>query len=401
MIKLEIVKEFKNLIPPLTKEEYSLLEQNILKDGIRDPLVLWGDMICDGHNRFEIANKHNLEFKTINKEFDSVEQVKIWIIENQLGRRNLNESQRAMIAARLSNLDPHRPKLSPPIGGPSISQQEAGKLLNVGERSVSRAKKIIDYDDEEMINEINSGKLSVSAAVEEIKKDKNQKYQEKESQLKDTSKIVIDNIVDRYSLYNYDLLNAPVKDNSLDAIITDPPYTYEFINCWKSLAEFATKKLKDGGILIAMSGQSYLPEVYSNMNIEGLNYYWTCCIQMTVSPNLYQKRLQTQWKPLLFYVKGNYNRTHLKSDVFNPIYSDTIEGQKYHKWGQGLNLMRNIIERFTYTNELICDPFAGGNTTIMAGLELKRRMIGIEINEVVYNDAKKRLEDYFNENWMV
>jgi len=226
----------------------------------------------------------------------------------------------------------------------------------------------------------------------QIKKEKNKAYKAKEEKLNDTSDIVIDNIEDRYSIYNCDLLESPIEDNSLDAIVTDPPYPYEFIDCWSKLASFASAKLKDGGILVAMSGQSYLPEVYSNMNIEGLNYYWTCCLNMTVAPNLYQKRLQTQWKPLLFYVKGTYNRTHLKSDIFNSEYKDTLSAQKHHKWGQGLPLMKDIIERFTYADELICDPFVGGGTTILAGLELKRRMIGIDIDKEACETTLRRIQ---------
>lgn len=236
----------------------------------------------------------------------------------------------------------------------------------------------------------------IKSQVTKIKKEKLNLYHEKENKLKDTSNVVIDNISNRYNLYNCDLLDAPIEDNSLDAIVTDPPYSHKFIDCWSSLATFARAKLKEGGILVAISGRYYLPEVYKNMTIEELNYYWTCCIQMTVSANLYHKRLKSYWKPLLFYVKGEYNRTFLKSDVFKPDYSDTVEGQKHHKWGQSLPLMKDIIERFTYADELICDPFAGGNTTILAGLELKRRMIGIEIDKGVHNNAKKRLEDYFN-----
>ncbi|MDX5584306.1 MAG: hypothetical protein QNK20_05165, partial [Aureibaculum sp.] len=57
-----INQEFKKLIPKLSIEEFNQLEKNIISDGCRDPLVLWDDTIIDGHNRFEICNKHGIEF---------------------------------------------------------------------------------------------------------------------------------------------------------------------------------------------------------------------------------------------------------------------------------------------------------------------------------------------------
>jgi hypothetical protein len=66
---MEIIQKFKELIPALTNEEFIQLEENILKDGIREPLVLWNNKLIDGHNRYEIAQKHNLSYKTVEKEF--------------------------------------------------------------------------------------------------------------------------------------------------------------------------------------------------------------------------------------------------------------------------------------------------------------------------------------------
>ena len=88
--------KFKDLIPPLTDEEYKQLEANILSDGIREPIMVWGDIIIDGHNRYEIAQRHNLPFETKNKDFADETQAKLWIINNQFGRRNLSLYQRSV-----------------------------------------------------------------------------------------------------------------------------------------------------------------------------------------------------------------------------------------------------------------------------------------------------------------
>ena len=68
---MKVNEEFRKLIPALSNEEFTQLERNCLQDGIRDAIVLWNDTIIDGHNRYEIAKKHGLEFRTESKQFDT------------------------------------------------------------------------------------------------------------------------------------------------------------------------------------------------------------------------------------------------------------------------------------------------------------------------------------------
>ena len=98
---MRIKKEYKTLIPPLSPEEYQYLEENILKDGVREPLVVWGNILIDGHNRYEICQKHGITYKTVNKDFESDEEAERWIILNQFGRRNLTKFQRSELALKL------------------------------------------------------------------------------------------------------------------------------------------------------------------------------------------------------------------------------------------------------------------------------------------------------------
>lgn len=96
---LKIDAEFKALIPPLTAEEFQQLEKNILEEGIREPIIYWKgtETIIDGHNRFEIAKKHNLKYSTFSKGFDTREEVIDWMINNQLGRRNLSKETQSYL----------------------------------------------------------------------------------------------------------------------------------------------------------------------------------------------------------------------------------------------------------------------------------------------------------------
>ena len=103
MKKFTVDPEFKSNIPPLSDEEFAQLEKNILADGCRDPLVLWGQLLVDGHNRYVICTKHGLPFDTVQKEFASRDEALDWTDANQLGRRNLTPDQRSIIRGRRYN----------------------------------------------------------------------------------------------------------------------------------------------------------------------------------------------------------------------------------------------------------------------------------------------------------
>ena len=92
-MELKILPEIEENLFPLQPEELKFLEKSILAEGVRDALVVWpkdGELILvDGHNRYRIAKDHNIPFEIKEKKFDSIDEVKVWVINNQLGRRNL------------------------------------------------------------------------------------------------------------------------------------------------------------------------------------------------------------------------------------------------------------------------------------------------------------------------
>ena len=88
-----IDEEFKRLLPPLDGKTYLSLEQSILDYGCMNPLVLWNGVLIDGYNRYTILTKHDLPFNTVSLEFDSRDEVLIWIISTQVSRRNLTTMQ--------------------------------------------------------------------------------------------------------------------------------------------------------------------------------------------------------------------------------------------------------------------------------------------------------------------
>lgn len=104
-MKLQIDQEFQSLIPQLKTDEFEQLEKNLLDDGCRDALMVWNGVLVDGHNRYVICQKHNLSFSTKNIEFSGRREAINWIINNQLGRRNLDPAQSSYLRGKRYNVE--------------------------------------------------------------------------------------------------------------------------------------------------------------------------------------------------------------------------------------------------------------------------------------------------------
>lgn len=179
MVSMRIDNEFKALIPPLKDEEWEGLERSILEDGIRDPLVLWGDILVDGHNRYEIAQLHDVPFSTVQKEFDSRDDAKLWIYRNQLSRRNLNDFQRIEIthkcedAVRAKAAERQSPgvnqytdrsvEILPPT---SKARDELGSMAGVSGKTYEHAVTVLESAPEQVTEATRSGDLSINAAYQ-------------------------------------------------------------------------------------------------------------------------------------------------------------------------------------------------------------------------------------------
>lgn len=188
--RITIREEFKNLIPPLTLEELQQLEANILNEGVRDPILLWEDgdelVLIDGHNRFAIATKHALQFHHKILSFASAEEVKKWMVTNQLGRRNLSPEQQSYLRGLRYLQEKSQGQRTDLTSGQNVKKSEgettAAKLgaeFNVSERTIVRdaefAKGIDKLEQEEpgLRAEILSGKSTLTKHdIQEVGKNK-------------------------------------------------------------------------------------------------------------------------------------------------------------------------------------------------------------------------------------
>jgi hypothetical protein len=161
---IKIDPEFHSYIPPLSTEEYQQLEANLVQDGCRDPLIVWGEILIDGHNRYEICTRLGLPFRVAQKFFFDREEALDWMDAHQLGRRNLTpDARKLLLGRRYNRLKMTRAEAGAIGGGASKDQNDTcletpenravklAKEHGVSEATVKRAGKFaeeVDRDDE-------------------------------------------------------------------------------------------------------------------------------------------------------------------------------------------------------------------------------------------------------------
>jgi ParB-like chromosome segregation protein Spo0J len=144
--------EFQDLIPVLSQEEKDGLEKSIKEEGCRDALILWDGILIDGHRRYEICQRNNIEFKAVSRTFDNRDQAKIWIICNQLARRNITPNQRRDLIGVQYKLEKKTFSEAGAMKGKSLDQNDPGSSTaekiaeqhHVGPATVRRAEKFHD-----------------------------------------------------------------------------------------------------------------------------------------------------------------------------------------------------------------------------------------------------------------
>ena len=153
--------ELATLFPPMTAEEFAGLKRNIRESEQHDPLTVHEGKILDGRNRWRACKELGIDpaITPLPKGVDPL----AFVLSKNLERRHLDESKRAMIAARLANLRDGRPKKTTGENSP-VSVPEAGKLLSVDKKTVSAARMVLEKGAPELVRAVEAGRVAVSAA---------------------------------------------------------------------------------------------------------------------------------------------------------------------------------------------------------------------------------------------
>lgn len=410
---LTIDDEFKNLIPPLTADEYRGLEESILAEGCRDSLIAWHGILVDGHNRYEICEKYGLPFNVTETDFETREAVIEWIIKNQLGRRNLPLYEQGRLSLRLKPIIAARAKeqqgTRTDISQNSVksidTQKELAKAAGVSHDTIAKIEKIEALADDATKAKLRSGEMSINQAFTEIKKqEKAEQRAEKMATIKEAA-IQDGNLVCGDCTIELETLS----DNTVDCVVTDPPYGINYVSnrrtiesevvkavandsiedalkLWETVCGILYKKMKEDSHLYCFTSWKVYPQF---AEIIGRYFKIKNCL-VWVKNNHGSGDLEgnysEQYEMVIFATKGNRKLNgNRESNVLN--FDKVASLNLLHSCEKPVDLLSFLIEKSTDAGELVVDPFMGSGSTIFAAKQTGRSYWGCELDEENYRIA--------------
>ena len=450
MTNIIIRHSFRDVLPKLTTEEFTALETAILAEGIRDPLVLWNDILVDGHNRYEIACKHGLTYKTVNMQFESDIDAEIWIRGNQSARRNFTDEQRAYNIGKLYELNKKKQ------GGTGANQyteqrgqsvlsaktaEDIGKQFNISGKTVKRFGQYSKAVDSlpEIKDKVLSGKIKAThedieklskyepekqrSVVEKVVKGEAKTVKEAEIQVKKETTLKKLQNSTAADIGNGEILEGDifseikkVKNHSVDLLFADPPYMLlqedwdyyanldNFMKFSKNWLDCVIPKIKLTGRIYISFSQYYqydLHELFRQNNFYGFNFGQTIIWNYKNNNKPSDRKLYRFAYEPIFYLYGpeadvlnfppeTYGETQSNVWTIATPQSNFAEG-KYHPAQKPLELLERIILTGSKENDTVLDPFAGSGTTGIAAKKLGRKYILIESDSEYCKIAKGRI----------
>jgi len=429
-----------NIFPMMGDDEYRALVEDIREHGLREPIVVWQGKIVDGRNRYRACME--LGITPQYREWDGRGSLTAFVVSQNLHRRHLTASQKAVIALEIERMlaveaEERRAELGrqarlqhvvngpegclnvettfgnkdtemPSNAGESRAVRQAADLVGVANSYISEMKRV-ERDAPELVPLVRAGVITVPDAkllARQSPQLRGLALEFLENKRCNTVKRAVDEAkrewlrvqfwsvpleTSEYRLLCGDLaqLHSEIADASVDVIITDPPYPREYLDTFELLARVAQRILKPGGSLVTFAPHIYLPEILHMMS-QYLRYHWVLAyVQPGVSARVHARNALVGWKPIVWFTNGEIATHHYVYDV---VYSNKRD-KLHHAWGQSEAGIATLVERFSDVGETVCDPYLGGGTTAVAAVKLGRKFIGIDRDPDAIDITRRRLSE--------
>lgn len=397
------------LFPLLDGAELQELADDIRTHGLIEPVWLWDDpergtVLLDGRNRARACEIAGVRLET--RRYAGGDPITFSISQN-MKRRHLTVGQKAAVAVdslplyeaqakqrqaeaarrttekvnaqvTASSLGADLPQPAKPKRAPR-ARDKAAKAAGTSGRSAAQFKRVQEQAPD-LAEKVRAG-MPLDRA-ERIIRDREAEQRRIAQAREEAAAQPTPTTVD---IRHGDFREVLADLRNVDAIITDPPYPFEFLPLLEDLAAWADKVLTPDGVLAVLIGQTHLPEVYRLLDGHR-PYRWTGCYLTAGNGYVsHPRKVQSNWKPLLVYGGGPRF-----SDVIRSEGSDAA-AKSNHKWGQDYAAFHTIVERLTQRGQTVVDPFMGSGTTLLAAHALGRHTIGCDVDEESVATSRDRL----------
>ena len=389
-----------------------------MAEGCRDPLLTWNNILVDGHNRYEICNRRGISFKVNEIQSENIEDIKVWIIDNQRGRRNLTDGWKFELAQVRKEIllkqgrEKQKETLKKGNEMPDLStidkteehntQKEIAAELGWSTGKVAMADIVWKEAKPEVIKSIKNGDTTINRAYKEIKSE--EKIKAKKEQIeqtyedrrnKTTSKESVIYLEDCVSFLNR------FESKSVDLLLTDPPYSTDL----KDLAGFldswlydALDKVKDTGRVFICIGaypievETYLKYLLKTNWIVDCPLIWTYRNTLGQTPKM-KYNLNYQFIFHLYKLSSFPLDNRITNEMFSVQDINAPDGRlgnREYKWQKPDQLAERLIMHTTKDNGIVIDPFAGSGTFVLNATLKNRIAYGCEIDPEVLQIAERR-----------
>jgi ParB family chromosome partitioning protein len=393
-----------NIGPRFRKDlgDIGLLADSIRRHGLLHPVVITdkNDLIC---GRRRIAAYQKLCLEEIEASLVSLSHAQEAEADENIVRKAFTVEEIAQIdqfyrdkeeseAKQRQNAGTSLPSGNFPRGR---SREKIAARVGVSGRTLEKIRVIREAS---LQNPTTYGQLWDKVGEGKLKIDKGYSLIKKFQRIKEAQKLAVSSLQLKskfdLKLGRMQEVGLEIADNSIDLILTDPPYNEESIPLYGELAKLAQRVLKPGGSIITIIGHYALFKIAKQITDSSeLEYHWQLVLKHNGhTAKMWKQRVWPKYKPMLWYFKrsGNGNGPTMYSDIEDLIESQPAD-KTMHQWEQSTIEAQHIIKPLTVEGQIVLDPFMGYATNGIAALELNRRFVGIEIDKEHYSTAYRRL----------
>jgi site-specific DNA-methyltransferase (adenine-specific) len=399
-----------DLLPPLALERFYDLQADIEANGQRVPIVVTPDgVVIDGHHRLKACLGLGLvpRFEVV-----ETDQPEALAIKLNMARRNLSPDELSTVRLR-------QRALAWKMAESGMTQAEVGAALGVARRTIAHWLANIPNGEvakrnkpdnrvkvpvgarPEIVERIEAGETQAQVAADfgvnqpaiaKIVRAEKARQEETEARQSTFDATVADADGDGWKMLHGDFRERllEVEPGTVDLVVTDPPYPAEFLPLWSDLSAIAARILKPQGVLVALTGAIFLPEVVNRLG-EHLAWGWLYIQPMGTGSQsrIMGRHVLQAHKPWLAFSNGQWpsGSVDWHSDLLDP----SVRNKDRYRWEQDPGPAAMLIDSLCPEGGTVVDPFTGTGTYGLVARQMGRRFIGTEMDAERFELAAGRL----------
>jgi len=409
MSQLQTDAELLALLPSLTKDEKSKLEISLKTYGCRENIIIWKNhnTIIDGHNRFEICSKNQISFEKTELSFETKEDVKLWMLRNQLSRRNINAFHRTRAQLLINTLekdsgisDNDEESSKEEKSGEAKSKKkseefnEIAQQIGVSADTVRKVKFLEDNVSNDVKKKLMNGETTISKEYQSLR-DKQPK----------TEVQIVEKYLPKITLDSAQkFLDHEIQaDNKYDLLLTEPPSFNEwnegsidkYLEFYKEWLHKAIKVLATTArAFIFIDSDALILNQLINLAVElsDANIKFEDMLIWTFRPSAEdsnEKEFTQNWQAVLYFKGSQAPPLRSQRDLHSILHfvKDHTNDFKNKDWRKPIFLIKRLIQLSLKNGQKLIDPFAGSGQFLLAAARSKVQAFGSENHKELFDIA--------------